>query len=424
MSEARKIVLRLLAEGKVTVDEAEGLLNSIREKDDIGNEKPEGVNDFSAQDSGEKEDVPEEPGCVKRQELCPETDEHSSPEGDEGKGEGLVPEEEDALADGEDSVSIAIMPEENEPEKRDGFIEYKRETLDEKGKKGSAFNLPHIFRNLGLSSLFKGVQHEKEFTGVLNRDVELWSMKFNSFDGDVKVGAWNEPFYKVIVKVGVKGGREQAEAQSLVESRISVKAEDGIICVKGLDEDFVSGASVEAYFPKSFRYNVEVIESSGCVSLEDMNANVVNVNTSNGKVYINGVNALTVDAVTSSGAMFISADASIIRGNVINGSIRAAVNGTKPGRISLNANRGNVKMMLGDSLNLGYEVKCETKAGEVRVSGNGISKSNQKNLSGSKKLVVRTDSFDPKRDNLMIEAKSIYGFIFIDSERPLILARK
>ena len=420
MSEARKIVLRLLAEGKVTVDEAEGLLNSIREKDDIGNEKPEGVNDFSAQDSGEKEDVPEEPGCVKRQELCPETDEHSSPEGDEGKGEGLVPEEEDALADGEDSVSIAIMPEENEPEKRDGFIEYKRETLDEKGKKGSAFNLPHIFRNLGLSSLFKGVQHEKEFTGVLNRDVELWSMKFNSFDGDVKVGTWNEPFYKVIVKVGVKGGREQAEAQSMVESRISVKAEDGIICVKGLDEDFVSGASVEAYF----RYNVEVIESSGCVSVEDINANVVNVNTSNGKVYINGVKALTVDAVTSSGAMFISADASIIRGNVINGSIRAAVNGTKPGRISLNANRGNVKMMLGDSLNLGYEVKCETKAGEVRVSGNGISKSNQKNLSGSKKLVVRTDSFDPKRDNLMIEAKSIYGFIFIDSERPLILARK
>lgn len=58
------------------------------------------------------------------------------------------------------------------------------------------------------------------------------------------------------------------------------------------------------------------------------------------------------------------------------------------------------------------------------MSGNGISKSNQKNLSGSKKLVVRTDSFDPKRDNLMIEAKSIYGFIFIDSERPLILARK
>ena len=165
-------------------------------------------------------------------------------------------------------------------------------------------------------------------------------------------------------------------------------------------------------------------DRSGCVSVEDMNANVVNVNTSNGKVYINGVKALTVDAVTSSGAMFISADASIIRGNVINGSIRAAVNGTKPGRISLNANRGNVKMMLGDSLNLGYEVKCETKAGEVRVSGNGISKSNQKNLSGSKKLVVRTDSFDPKRDNLMIEAKSIYGFIFIDSERPLILARK
>lgn len=426
MSEARKIVLRLLAEGKVTVDEAEGLLNSIGERDDIRNEKPEGVKDFSAQDPGENEDVPEEPACVKRQELCPETEEYSSRQGDEGKGERPVPDEEDEIADGEDSdlSLIAIMPEGHEPEKRDGFIEYKRETLDEKGKKGSAFNLPHIFRNLGLSSLFKGVQHEKEFTGVLNREVELWSMKFNSFDGDVKVGTWNEPFYKVTVKVGVKGGREQAEAQSLVESRISVKAEDGIICVKGLDEDFVSGASVEAYFPKSFTYNVEVIESSGSVSVEDVNANVVNVNTSNGKVYINGVKALTVDAVTSSGAMFISADASVIRGNVINGSIRAAVNGTKPGRISLNANRGNVKMMLGDSRNLGYEVKCETKAGEVRVSGNGISKSNQKNLSGSKKLVVRTDSFDPKRDNLMIEAKSIYGFIFIDSERPLILARK
>ena len=152
MSEARKIVLRLLAEGKVTVDEAEGLLNSISEKDDIRNEKPEDVKDFSAQDSGEKEDVPEEPGCVKRQELCPETDEYSSPEGDEGKGEGLVPDEEDAFADGDDSVSIAIMPEENEPEKRDGFIEYKREILDEKGKKGSAFNLPHIFRNLGFNT--------------------------------------------------------------------------------------------------------------------------------------------------------------------------------------------------------------------------------------------------------------------------------
>jgi len=268
LSEARKIVLRLLADGKITIQEAEGLLDSIKDNKNIKEEVVENDlflnNEVKKIDSNIAEKSSKEIIAVSKEafiesemSLNYENDKEDDIPKEDEKSDS-TPVKADELVKSDTSI-IAIIPETLVFDEEQSVLEYKREVYGEKEVKEDSFKFTNMFSSIGLPRFLKGTQYDTNFTGVLNREIEIWNLKFNSFAGDVKISTWDEPFYKVTVKVRVKGRREPVEARRLIESKISLKAENGIICIKGLDERFVGWAYIEAYFPNSFIYNVNSI---------------------------------------------------------------------------------------------------------------------------------------------------------------------
>ncbi|MCR4426583.1 MAG: DUF4097 family beta strand repeat-containing protein [Firmicutes bacterium] len=365
MSEERKAILGLLAEGKITADEADQLLDALEERDDVSD------------------------GTSR-----------------EGRGPGSAPAGARSLRVDLDGIADRIGK----------VVGEMVEAGHELPNRVRGISLTSILGSLGLGDLFGGVPVEKVFEGSLPDGVSRFRVVFSTSNGHIRVSSWDQPGYRVCVRVGVRGvdTQDQAERKVAEELRLALGRDGmGFDCA---DPRMLESIAVDAFVPNGPSYDVSVQTTNGSVVIEGVSATAIEASSTNGRIVLDRVKAARAEATSVNGSLSVSGDLREGRFVTTNGSITGTLYSEGGGQVSMRTTNGSVRVRLPRDARTGFEVRGETLSGSVRSSVEGASVTVERAGFGpERKIRVATVGWENAHHRMVVEARALSGSILIEN---------
>ena len=376
MSEERKIILNLLAEGRITSDEAEQLLGALDESDlhDLSDSGP-----ADRVDQGSKDDL-----------------------GDLGdRLDGRA----DVIADDlSERLSKAVSE----------MAEAGQELPDRLARM-----LGSMFGSLGWSFGPAGVQAERTFEPEMSEQHVVSAVDFATSNGSVKLTGWDRLSYKVVARATVRGVESKSEAERKLAAGLELSLEGGVMRLECRDDAIRNSLSVEAYLPRANTYDVKVSSRNGSATLESLNAGLIDVHSANGRVALGDVTAASTTASARNGSVTASGDLGDADLETANGSVSVTLSYRSAGRLRVNTGNGSVRLNVPRDARVAYEISAQTVNGSVRTSLEGAEVRREpgagRGAGRSVSLVVRPGSAVSSPPTVVVEARAVNGSVSIHS---------
>lgn len=382
MGEERKIILNLLAEGRITADEAEQLLEALDESDlyDPGDLGPADLIDQDNQgalgEPGGPGDVRERPGARA-----------------------------DVIADDlSDRLSKAVSE----------MAEAGQELPDKLARM-----LGSMFGSLGWSFGPVGVQAEQTLESEMPADCVISGIDFTTSNGSVKLAGWDRRGYKVVARATVRGVENKAEAERRLAAGLRLSMEGGVMRLECPDEAIRNSLSVEAYLPRANTYDVKVSSHNGSATLESLTAGLIDVHSANGRVALSDVAAASTTASARNGSLTASGDLGDASLETANGSVSVTLSYRSAGRLRVNTGNGSVRLGVPRDTGVTYEIKAHTVNGSVRASLEGAKVKREpgagRGAVRSMSLVAHADSAVSSPPTVAVDVRAVNGSVSIHS---------
>lgn len=367
MSEERKIILNLLAEGRITADEAEQLLEALDESD--------------LYDPGDS-------GPVDQSDL----------------GDRLEARHDVIADDLSERLSKAVSE----------MAEAGQELPDRLARM-----LGSMFGSLGWSFGPVGVQAEQTFESEIPADCIISAIDFATSNGSVKLTGWDRPGYKVVARATVRGVESRSEAERRLASGLALSFEGGVMRLECRDDAIRNSLSVEAYLPRANTYDVKVSSRNGSATLESLTAGSIDVHSANGRVALGDVTAASTTASARNGSVTASGDLGDADLETANGSVSVTLSYRSAGRLRVNTGNGSVRLNVPRDARVAYEINAHTVNGSVRTSLEGAEVRREpgagRGARRSVSLVARPGSAVSSPSTVVVEARAVNGSVSIHS---------
>ena len=376
MSEERKIILNLLAEGKITAREAEQLMEALDESDpyDLG-------------DSGPVRQV-DQVDQVDRGDLGDRRDARA-----------------DVIADDlSERLSKAVSE----------MAEAGQELPDRLARM-----LGSMFGSLGWSFGPAGVQAERVFESEMPADCAVSAVDFATSNGSVKLTGWDRPGYKLVARAMVRGVDIKSEAERRLAAGLGLSLEGGVMRLECRDDAIRNSLSVEAYLPQANTYDVKVSTRNGSATLKSLTAGTIDVRSANGRVALGDVTAASTTASARNGSVTASGDLGEADLETANGSVSVTLSYRSAGRLRVNTGNGSVRLSVPRDARVAYEISAQTVNGAVRTSLEcaevrrepGAGRGPGRSVS----LVARPGGAVSSPPTVVVEARAVNGSVSINS---------
>jgi len=233
-----------------------------------------------------------------------------------------------------------------------------------------------------------GYRWEETYDG--NFDAEPVQLDVNTNNGSIHLHSWTLSTYKIVLHVQA-GGADEAEARRRAQEAIRLEHGAAGITLR-VNDGWASrvGAAVELYLPEGPEYRLKAVTGNGSIHLESGRFASAWLRTGNGSVHS-------------------SATVGDLDANTGNGSIHAAARSS--GQWNLATGAGSVHV---DSSGLGdtaVEVNASTAAGRVQVDIPGAS-TNQGGL-GHVAVRLSSPNFEQAASRLTLRARTGLGSITV-----------
>lgn len=399
MQEERKIILQMVADKKITVDEAAELLAALEGE----TPQPAGV---------ERSEATEPSSAINLKEALRKL-------GDELKGiEGKAEEEArkdlkafENLGDTlNDQLSHLDPGHPHRPPKapridRDAFPGGRRRPFLEGLFDG--FNFNFLDFKFGPHFWFEDI-HEGHFAEGVPVRLDL-----NTANGRLELKAWDGPGWKAVVRIHIRGrdhddARERARELCRFENR-----DDAIIFDARQVHGFNTGAGIELFLPRSHRYTLEARTLNGRIESQDLNYQAFTAKTANGRVALEGGEADTVILHTANGSTTVGARVRDVDAGTANGSIVVAPGGEGDIRLSLSTANGSIRVQAVGTTPTGYQVEARTSFGSINLDTPDFQYEVNDNSIGRKYVRGRSRDLERKATRISVVARTANGSITI-----------
>ncbi len=382
MSEERKIILNLLAEGRITADEAEQLLEALDESDLYG-----------MGDSGTVDEVDQvgQAGQV-----------HQADQGDLGSRL---------------EARVDVIP--------DDLSERLSKAVSEMAEAGQelpdrlARMLGSMFGSFGWAFGPVGVQAEQTFESEMPADCVISVIDFATSNGSVKVTGWDRSGYKVVARAMVRGAETKSEAERRLASALSLSLEGQVMRLECTDGTLSNSLSIEAYVPRANTYDVKVSSRNGSAKLELLTAGSVDVRSANGRVVLEDITAAKVTASARNGSVTASGDLGDASLETANGSVSVVLSYRSAGRLRMNTGNGSVRLNVPRDAGVIYEISAHTVNGSVRTSLEGAEVRREpgsgRGAGRTMSVITRPGSAVPLPPVVAVEARALNGSVSVHS---------
>jgi DUF4097 and DUF4098 domain-containing protein YvlB len=362
--EERQLILQMLADGKVTPQEAADLIRALVESE-AGEEKHEG----HAHHATHEEHVR---GAWVR---TPRTPRAPRPPREPGEFrfemKGLLHELQHMVEEISESVAGAV--------------------------EGLPFNQP---------------QHEtvKVIEGKLTAAEP--TIRLNLTNGSLKVRPWEKEECRLEVRIqGRAADKETFETEAMEaftveidEERLSFDGKGGLIT--GLKTD------VTLFLPEPVAYHLTAQVGNGKVDVAGIKLLQGSLTTTNGKLTCHAAHAQTLLATTGNGAMTLLGEIENLDAHTSNGAIRYQPQCKGSGQQKLTTGNGAISVDLGALPEaVGIKVEAETAMGGIALSGSRLARQVEERTLGQKRLVAQSANWNEAEQRLNLVLHSSMGAI-------------
>jgi DUF4097 and DUF4098 domain-containing protein YvlB len=258
----------------------------------------------------------------------------------------------------------------------------------------------------GLISFGGGQLFEFAHTGEFQS--EHVRVALNGTNGRLSVRRWQEPGYKLVLKVRVRSSNHESGRARALESYDVLAGEDELTLeIKPGMRHLSVGADL--YLPEKHTYDLRLHTSNGSIGVEKIEGNGFAADTSNGSVRLDDCWFADARVDTSNGAVSLTGICGNAHVRTSNGSIRVESGGTEDSRLDLATSNGSITLVINESQDMGYHIDASTSNGRVNADVDGLSI----RTSGRNQLQARSQDFESKSRRMHISARTSNGRINI-----------
>lgn len=374
MQEERRMILRMLEEGKITAEEAEALLNAL------------GDGAESSEDS-----EPQEDPWARLEKM----------------GEDFA-----------SKVEIAV----------ERFSRSLEHTVGEKLTK-----LPKIL----VKFPFLGFEETQEFTQVVRGPVglgEVIPVELSNANGPIRLQGWSEDYYQLTVVQRLKGRDRELLRSRLfeVDWEDNATREEFKLAVPSYGDRSIS---LHLMVPEGRTYQVILASQNGSLRVENLKGTALGLRTINGSTELRSVKAQSLVGKIGNGSCEMDGvEAESIRHTLGNGSYRLSVaapavdltttNGTVNVRVTnlqgradyrLRTTNGAIKVSLPSRVDLGVSLDLKTSVGRVAAELDSLGITKHERQGGGALLTAHSSDYQSFADQLHLEARCVSGSITVSS---------
>ncbi len=379
MNEERRLILKMVEEGKITADEAAALLEAL-------GEEPEAAGDS-----------------------------HNT----------------------EDTWTRLEKQGEEFAHKVEAAAEKFSRSLEDKIEGGVGESLSRMGRMLSKLPFVSGEESYemmREYSGQLRPGEWEVPISIHTANGRINVEGWEEEHYKIVVVQQVRAkDRDSARAKT-----VQLDLEDGAQDMESVHIMPPPAANVtfsfHVFVPKNRVYDVDILNTNGRIQLDGLHCRNVNVETTNGPITLEHVKGAEIYASTVNGSVQMAAVegenvvqkagngsarlrvmARQLEATTTNGSIRVEpLMGTfAASEIKLAATNGSIRCMVARSSDLGTKVEAMTAVGRTDVELDGFEFTSQERRVGGSRMEGESRGFEEQPRKMTIWAKAGSGSIQI-----------
>ncbi len=396
MEEERLLILRMIAEGKITAEEGAALLDAL--KDGASSPLDAGVSEEHLDTGRSGEEA------------------HSGPRFEKVSDSDLTKRLEDEAGKFAENVQGAA-------EKFSRLLEERIE----KDVKPALANMPAFFSQLPFVGSWFGptVTVEEEHSGeLLGEDIDV---HYEGRNGHLEVVMWDESGYRIEAQKMLKGAvnEETRNADALVvdvqPGRLEARVKTGIPV----------GVNTRLYLPRNRAYRlhlrstngwirvqevagdlVEALTSNGRIEIRRAKAEQIVLRTSNGAIECEGVSAKELQATTSNGRISAQTDAPDVHCHTSNGSIYVRPMATSSVELSgdskydLGTSNGSIKVGIPRELLAVTSVDAKTSFGAIKIESDLLQLKLREDKVGDKHVVAQGSAFEDSERKLRVHAKT------------------
>ncbi|NLM64800.1 MAG: DUF4097 family beta strand repeat protein [Firmicutes bacterium] len=219
---------------------------------------------------------------------------------------------------------------------------------------------------VNLASRF-GYNAEVTLEGLVEQDREIRRIDLSTTNGSIKLRGGDGQGYRVRAKAQVKGVESRAEAQSILEEGLNLVLEDGTLSLDCADKSILSSLSVDVVVPKSGRYDVMLSSRNGSIAVEGLQLGSMEARSANGRITMERVQADSIRSATKNGSLQVSGDLGDASLETANGSIMASLHYEKDGSVRLSTGNGSIRLEIPKSPSVEYTVSAGVVNGTLRM---------------------------------------------------------
>ncbi len=378
MNEERKLILKMVEQGKITADEAAALLEALGEGEGSSASEPEEDTWSRLEKQGED--------FAHKVEVAADKFSRSL----------------------EDRIDTGVG-----------------ETLSAVGR---------VLSRLPFVSGEESYEMTREYSGWFAQDAEEIPVAIETMNGRLLLEGWEQDHYKIIAVQRVRAkDRDSARAKT-----VDLGLEDGGEGVQALEIRPPAASEIafsfHLFLPKSRLFKLELLNTNGRTGVEHLWTSDVLVDATNGSISLRHVRGSNIHATTVNGSvqMFgvegkkivqragngsakLQIQAEKVEASTTNGSIRIAPTGipAEGASLELAATNGSVRCFVPRDMDLGTKVDAVTGVGKAVVDLEQFEFSVQERRVGTNRVEGQSRDFDNLPRKLYIKAKAGSGTIQI-----------
>ena len=408
MREEVMMILKMLEEGKITVDQAASLIEAVNEV--VGLDAPEG-------DSGKSKESEPRPSL-------------KGPDMAEVKG--LV-DKLSGLADVVDRAAFENLAEkirstvESAVKSTDQVIDRvqqevrdRRRSVESDDEEASMARWSKAILEPFQRMFSSGIKVEKviegSFEGEAGKKIDV---VFITRNGSIVVEPWDEPGFHVNVTANVIPAVEGkvndcGAAKALMEELLKCDATDHSLKIHAGHGKALAGASFDVRLPREFLYDMDLKTQNGRVSLGEFGCRMIRVETSNGRIELDNTHGVITELDTSNGRINVSGITERLSAKTSNGGITVIpLKITGESQYELKTSNGAIEVKLADADKVGYHIDAKTSLGRIVVDLPDLAYQVRDEGTVQREVVAETSGFSEDTDRLTIKARTSNGQVRI-----------
>ncbi|HEY3366532.1 MAG TPA: DUF4097 family beta strand repeat-containing protein [Symbiobacteriaceae bacterium] len=258
--------------------------------------------------------------------------------------------------------------------------------------------------------------HRYEFPTELTGDFTEGEipLRIATGNGRVDIQTWDEPGYKATVLVKARGSSEE-DARNRAQDAYSVKADGTCFELEARRSDvFDVAVHVSLLVPRDRTYRLETRTGNGHIEVINMPLRDGQITTGNGRVTCRGGRADALRLQSGNGAVEVELEVADLEAGTGNGSLEIRTGGAQPQDLRLSTGNGSIRV---DTSRLpaaaGFRIEATSAMGGLDVSLPNLVYEQDNRAMGHKRVVAFSQNFGQTTTPVTIKARTGMGSISV-----------